>query len=126
MFFQLACHLKSHFDGLQDDIKSTDRSLKSFVKLHVQILKTVSEINDLFLPIIFTQCVLTAINVCVISVQIMDNFEINARLLGNVGFLLAVLLQWFIYCHGGEYVATGVKFLVGTKFVLLNCSFISE
>lgn len=119
MFFQLTCHLQSHFNGLQDDLRNIDRPLKEFISRHRQILEAVDEINDIFSPIIFTQCVLTSITVCVISVQIMDNFEI-ARLFGNVGLLLAVLLQWYIYCHGGEYVATGVSNLNSNYLLIIS------
>lgn len=108
MFFQLTCQLKSHFDGLQDDIKDIKKSLKSFISRHRKILGAVNEINHLYSPVIFIQCVLTSITVCVVSVQIMDSFKIG-KIIGNIPFILAVLQQWYIYCHGGEYIATGVR-----------------
>lgn len=108
MFFQLASHLNSHLHGLQDDIRDTGKSLRTFISRHRQILELVDAINKSYSPIIFIQCVLTAITVCTVSVQLMDSEK--ARLLGNVGFLAGVLLQWYIYCHGGEYIRTGVRF----------------
>lgn len=118
MFFQLTSHIRCHFIGIQNDLRDVNIKLPEIIGRHRKLLEVISEINEIFLIIIFTLCVLTAITVCTVNVQIMEHFE-AVKLLGNVGLLIAVLLQWYIYCHGGEFIATGVRIKVTAIFFSL-------
>ncbi|KAL5280380.1 Or82a family protein [Megaselia abdita] len=114
IFLVVSSNLKTHFEILQDKFRNSRfddpshniSSLKSLVLYHIKLLELTDSLNNTFKEIIFGQIVLTAVQMCLILFQILQ-FSENLNLfnaLPNYCFFMAILLEFFMYCYGGQLI----------------------
>lgn len=116
MFLVVSSNIKTHFKILQykfrtsrfDDPKGNLSHLKILVLYHLRLLELTDSLNETFKEIIFGQIVLTAMQMCLILFQILQ-FSADLNLfnaLPNYCFFMAVLLEFFMYCYGGQCITS--------------------
>jgi len=93
-------HVCAHLQFLRD---SFDGNKEKFVTQHQRLLKLVVNFTHVFEPIIFTQFLMSSMQLCVLGFQLVVLQSLYQRLVVTF-FAIAIIIQLFIYCYGGQNV----------------------
>lgn len=114
IFFGCCLRISTYCDILRE---SYDKDWKVFVENHLKILKIAENLNNLYKPIIFAQLLTTNFLLCMIGFQIVMAKDYYG-LLVVAPFGIAVLIQLFLYCFGGQLVLDGTSSVASNLYVL--------
>lgn len=99
MFCSFCLNIAAHYKVLKDIIETTD--IREFVEYHQQVIAIVQKLNKLFRPIVFTQFILTATNLCFTSVMVVKENDLE-KIITAFFHAIAVVLETGIFAYGGQ------------------------
>lgn len=116
MFILSSLNLKAHFQILQHMFKSSEFNsnqnnihhlLRHLIKYHKSIISATDDLNDTFKEVIFIQISLSALNICFITILVIQNplTEI-LYIIPNFLYLTSILVQLLFYCYGGTLITS--------------------
>nr|CAD7263208.1 unnamed protein product [Timema shepardi] len=78
-----------------------EKYVLDLVRYHQSLLMHVEELRDLFNPILFTQYLVTSVNLCLVGYELSKMDGINLKVVTTGGHLCCVLLRLGLFCFYG-------------------------
>lgn len=108
LFIIISLNVKTQFQILQNIFKTTrfeeSNLIKKLIIYHLTILDITKSLNDAFKYIFFFQTLLTAVQISLIMFQFLVHFKLENIFdaIPNFMYIIALLMDFFIYCYGGS------------------------
>lgn len=98
MFFGFCTSICVYFDDLRE---SSHKDKRAFITTHQTLLELAFTVNHLYTYIVLVQFLMSSTLLCVIGFQLVmqENFIKKAFALS---FGVSMIIQFFIYCYGGQ------------------------
>lgn len=115
MFLLVSLNLKAHFQILQQMFRespfkhqqSNESYLKYLINYHKSIILATDDLNDTFKEVIFVQISLSALNICFITILVIQNPLTEILfIIPNFLYLISILVQLCFYCFGGSLITS--------------------
>ncbi|CAO1423908.1 unnamed protein product [Diamesa serratosioi] len=108
LFIGFCLNICAHFNIIRSSTFEEDFNYKSFIKCHQELIALCTDLNEIYVLVIFTQFLVCSMLLCGIGFQLVmtpDFFKILVLL----AFSCAILIQLFIYAYGGTLIMEEAK-----------------
>ncbi|CAO1433248.1 unnamed protein product [Diamesa tonsa] len=103
LFIGFCLNICAHFQIIRSSTFKEDFNYKSFIKCHQEIIVLCNDLNEIYVPVIFTQFLVCSVLLCGIGFQLVMTPDIF-KILVLLAFSSAILIQLFIYAYGGTLI----------------------